>query len=289
DQSGIPYAVMGGIAASALGRDRWTHDVDLIVRAEDATDLLERYAADGFATEERDQDWLYKAFRQGVMIDLIFQVATGAVEEPITLDEEMCQRVRRVVFHGVDMPVLAPEDLAVIKALVHKEHRARHWFDALGLLAAGGIDWTYLLRRARRGPCRVLSLLLYARSDGIEVPSHAIKALLGQVPLDGERAADGTPAPAPAAAPALTAAPAEADPYLVARVLDRLARDSRTAELEVDVRLEQDAVVLTGCVATPERQAALDEVVHTVLPGRPVRNLTTAGPPPAGPRVERLP
>jgi hypothetical protein len=198
------------------------------------------------------------------MVDLIFEVGAG-VTEPIDFDEEMRARVREVTFEGVRMPVLSPEDLVVIKALVHKEHRARHWFDALGLIRAGGLDWEYLLRRARqRNPRRVLSLLLYAQSDGLEVPGRVVRALLTSIDLPGD------------------------DDYLLARVRERLAHDQRTAELEVDVELDDGTVVLTGTVATPERRAALADVAADVLPGRLIRNLTTVGPPPAGPRVERL-
>jgi len=264
ERSGLPYAVMGGIASSALGRERWTHDVDMFVRRQDARPLLRRYAEAGFDTEERDGAWLYKAWRDRVMVDLIFEVGGGAVD-PIAFDEEMRARVREVTFEGVRMPVLSPEDLVVIKALVHKEHRARHWFDALGLIRAGGLDWEYLLRRAKqRNPRRVLSLLLYAQSDGLEVPDRVVRTLLACLDLPGD------------------------EDYQVARVQERLAHDPRTAELEVGVSLEDGAVVLTGTVATPERQAALAEVVSDVLPGRRVRNRTTVGPSPAGPRVERL-
>lgn len=264
ERSGLPYAVMGGIAASALGRDRWTHDVDMFVRRQDARALLRRYAEAGFDVEVRDEAWLYKAWRDQVMVDLIFEVGAG-VTEPIDFDEEMRARVREVTFEGVRMPVLSPEDLVVIKALVHKEHRARHWFDALGLIRAGGLDWEYLLRRAReRNPRRVLSLLLYAQSDGLEVPDRVVRALLACLELPGN------------------------DEYLLARVQERLAQDQRTAELEVDVCFDDGAVVLSGTVATPERRAALVDVVADVLPGRPIHNRIEVGPPPAGPRVERL-
>jgi hypothetical protein len=198
------------------------------------------------------------------MVDLIFEVSSDAAD-PIDFDEGMRARVREVTFEGVRIPVLSPEDLVVIKAVVHKEHRARHWFDALGLIRAGGLDWEYLLRRARqRDSRRVLSLLLYAQSDGLEVPDRVVRALWAC--LD-----------------------APCDDYLMAQVQERLAYDQRTAELEIDVRLEDGTVVLAGMVATPERKAALQEVVADVLPGRPVENLITVGAPPAGPRVERLP
>jgi predicted nucleotidyltransferase len=265
ERSSVPYAVMGGIASSALGRDRWTHDVDVFVRRQDAGQLLRRYAEAGFDVEQRDEAWLYKAWRDQVMVDLIFEVNSGSTE-PIDFDDEMRARVQEVTFEGVRLPVLSPEDLVVIKAVVHKEHRARHWFDALGLIGAGGLDWEYLLRRARqRSPRRVLSLLLYAQSDGLEVPDRVVRALWAclETPCD--------------------------DDYLVAQVQAQLARDQRTAELEIDVRLEDGTVVLAGTVATPERKAALQEIVADVLPVSPIENLITVGTPPAGPRVERLP
>jgi hypothetical protein len=40
------------------------------------------------------------------------------------------------------------------------------------------LDWDYLLKRARRGPRRVLGLLLYAQSLDLLVPDKAIKSLI---------------------------------------------------------------------------------------------------------------
>jgi len=36
EAAGLPYLLMGGIAAACHGRPRWTHDVDLLVRPTDA-------------------------------------------------------------------------------------------------------------------------------------------------------------------------------------------------------------------------------------------------------------
>jgi hypothetical protein len=66
----------------------------------------------------------------------------------IVLDDEMLSRVRRASFGDLQLNVLGPEDLLVIKAIVHREHRQRHWFDALALVETGELDWPYLLQRA---------------------------------------------------------------------------------------------------------------------------------------------
>ena len=265
--SGLPHAFMGGIASTALGRPRWTHDVDLLVRRDDARPLLERFAAAGFDTEEADQSWLYKAVKDGVLVDVIFSSEGG-----IELDDEMAARAQPGDFNGHRLTVLAPEDLVVIKALVHREYRGRHWFDALALVERGGLDWEYLVRRAAVEPARVASLLLYARSLRLDVPDEVVDALLEE---DRRGRAPATEEP---------------PEYLVARAKEALAGDPRTAELELDVAVEGELLVVTGTVATPDRQGAVAKVVGEALPGHPVRNLTTVGgDPEAAPVVERLP
>ena len=73
--------------------------------------------------------------------------------------------------------VLGPEDLVVTKALAHGEETAHYWWDALAIIAGHELDWDYLLRRARRGPRRVLSLLLYAQSTDLAVPDPVVHEL----------------------------------------------------------------------------------------------------------------
>lgn len=173
---GVPYAAMGGIASSVLGRDRWTHDIDLFVAAGDASRALDALAEAGFRTQQTNGNWLFKAIKQGVLVDLLFKS-----KGDLTFDSEMQKRVRAGDFKGQPLDVLAAEDLVVIKAIVHDEDTPRHWHDALGVIAAGGLDWDYLLHRARHGPRRVLSLLMYALSVDLLVPEQAIRTLFDRI------------------------------------------------------------------------------------------------------------
>lgn len=147
--------VMGGIASAIHGRPRWTHDIDLFVRPEHARLLLEAFAKAGFVTAEEDSYWLFKAWWDGVLIDVIFRS-----HGDIYLDDEMEARAADRMFHGRRLKVITPEDLLVIKAVVHAEYSPRHWHDALALVSRCDLDWDYVLERARHGPRRVLSLLL---------------------------------------------------------------------------------------------------------------------------------
>jgi hypothetical protein len=176
DREHVPYAAMGGIASSVVGRARWTHDIDLLVAPDDATRALAALADAGFRTQRTNENWLYKGMKEGVLVDLLFR-AKG----DITFDEDMRARSGVAEFKGQALRVLPPEDLLVIKALVHDEDTPRHWHDALGIIAANELDWEYLLRRATHGARRVLSLLLYAESIDLLVSHAAIRTLFDRI------------------------------------------------------------------------------------------------------------
>lgn len=184
DEAGVDYLFMGGIASACLGRPRFTHDIDVFVRPQDARRAMDALAAAGFDTEETYAEWLYKGFKHGQMVDLIFR-STG----DIYLDDEMLERAPTTPFLGRDVRIVPPEDLIVIKAVVHNEHMPRHWHDALALIAVADIDWDYLVRRARKGVRRVLALLLYAQSIDLVVPWGPVRELFALI--DDPHASEG--------------------------------------------------------------------------------------------------
>ena len=172
DDADLPFAVVGGVASAGYGRARWTKDIDVFCRPEDADAVLDALAADGFDVERTNPAWIYKAFRDGVQVDVIFKGKGG-----IFFDERMAERVQTVTLVGVELPAISPEDLVVLKALSHDEESPRHWHDALGVLASADLDWDYLVERARLGPNRVLALLHYSLSVDVPVPASAINQL----------------------------------------------------------------------------------------------------------------
>jgi hypothetical protein len=181
DEAGLSHVVFGSLATVSLGRPRPLEpheDIDLLIRPPDATAAMETMRAAGFILGEEDPSWIHKAKRLGVTVDLIHRAG-----RQVHLDDEMLRRAvpRRVL--GVPVRLMPPEDLAVIKAVLHEEARQADWFDALALIRRPDLDWDYLVRRARgHGVQRILSLLLYARSDGVAVPGRAVEALVETVP-----------------------------------------------------------------------------------------------------------
>jgi predicted nucleotidyltransferase len=179
EKADIPYGALGGVASAILGRPRWTHDADLFVRPVDASTTLDALADAGFATQRTNPNWLFKAVKDGVLVDILFRCRGD-----IYLDDEMISRLVPGEFQGIRLKTIPPEDLLVIKAIIHDEETPRHWSDALALIAAGNLDWDYVLERSRHGARRVLSLLIYAESKDVVVPDSVIKALFERVYMD---------------------------------------------------------------------------------------------------------
>jgi len=143
DAKDIPYLLMGGIPSESMGRPRGTNDIDIFVRPESARLTLQALEADGFRTEETDTRWLFKGFKDEIMVDVIFR-STG----DIYLDEEMLSRTKIIDFRGCAVRAIAPEDLLIIKAMTADEHMPHHWHHALAVITGSELDWDYLVSRA---------------------------------------------------------------------------------------------------------------------------------------------
>jgi predicted nucleotidyltransferase len=186
----VTFLVMGGIASAAFGRPRATWDIDLFVRMSDVERALEALRARGFETEVVYEHWLSKAKRDEVTVDMI-----GRSTPDILLDDEMLARAVTREYQGRRLTLVPPEDLVVMKALAASEDTPRYWYDALGVIGHTELDYDYLIRRARAsGARRVLSLLLYAWSNDLVVPTDVLRTLFELVTMSR-----ATPRPAAAA------------------------------------------------------------------------------------------
>lgn len=172
-EAGIQFLLIGGVGSCVFGRDRGTQDIDVFVRPESAENALSALAARGFRTKKEYEHWLYKAWKDDVLVDVIFRSSRD-----ILLDQEMLDRARTVTFRGREVPVAPPEDLVVMKAVAASEDTPRYWYDAIAMIGQTELDWDYLIARARqRGARRILSLLLFADSVDLVVPPEPIEAL----------------------------------------------------------------------------------------------------------------
>jgi hypothetical protein len=178
-RSGCPYLVIGSLATGFYIGNDWnpSHDIDFFIPRARAESMLAEFEGAGFSSYRKDERWLFKVARPNVTIDLIF-LASYSIE----LDEELMHRSAAANFKGVELRIAAPEDLIVMKAIADSPDFRGNWYESLGLVERGGIDWDYLEHRSlTNGPERLLAFLLYARTAGVEIPERTVKVLAGEV------------------------------------------------------------------------------------------------------------
>ena len=112
----IPYALGGGYATWARGGPEPEHDVDFLVAEADAERAARALTEQGLRVEQPPEDWLFKVFSDGAMVDVLFRVAGDSVESPLL------ERAEEVEVASVRMPVLSATDLLVSKMRALSEH-----------------------------------------------------------------------------------------------------------------------------------------------------------------------
>jgi hypothetical protein len=115
-EAGVPFLLGGGLACWARGGPETDHDLDFMVREEDAERALETLVDAGMRPERPPEAWLFKAYDGDVLVDLIFRPASGPV------DDEMFSRSELLEVDAVAMDVLSLEDVMVTKLLALGEH-----------------------------------------------------------------------------------------------------------------------------------------------------------------------
>lgn len=270
EEKNIPYALIGGIAVKELGRPRITHDIDIFVKPDDAEYVLEILKESGFETERRDPFWLFKAWRDEVLVDVIFRSCGD-----IYFEEEVREHVRRIPYHGKFVNAISPEDFIVIKSAAHQEDNPHHWHDALAVLTQGNLDWDYLLKRARHSPRRVLSLLIYAQSNDIAIPNDLIQKLFKSVFDHQTYTPEAVTHPYSKEKFKLDHAFSdEKEPtiYTKGRIMEALSSDERIADNDIKVVVSESSIVVKGEVYTNEQRDAISEVVLKLEPAMELKN-----------------
>jgi hypothetical protein len=143
----IPYILAGGVATWARGGPETVHDLDFVIKPEDAERALERLAATGMRPERPPEQWLYKVFDGDVMIDLIFAPAG------LEVTDEVIERSEELEVFAVQMRVMTPEDILVTKLSAMTEHTLN--FESCLEVARSlreQIDWREVRGRTRESP-----------------------------------------------------------------------------------------------------------------------------------------
>ena len=112
----VPFLLGGSLATWARGGPETSHDLDLMVKPEDADRALEALEKAGMKPERPPEDWLLKAHDGEVLVDLIFRPVGHDV------DDGFFDRGDELEVNAVAMQVMALEDIFVTKLLALGEH-----------------------------------------------------------------------------------------------------------------------------------------------------------------------
>jgi hypothetical protein len=145
----IPFALAGGLAAYARGGPGSDHDVDFVVRPDDAARALDVLAGAGFRCEQPPEGWLYKVYDdENSMIDLIF-----APNNNSDASAELIEHADELEVYAIQIPVLSATDVLLTKLLALKEHEVDYepLIEVTRALREQ-IDWAYLRRKTEQSP-----------------------------------------------------------------------------------------------------------------------------------------
>jgi Uncharacterised nucleotidyltransferase len=147
-EAGVPFVLGGGLSAWARGGPRSEHDVDFLLKPEDAETARAAFEAAGWRTEKPPEGWLYKTWHDnGALVDLIFNPASG----PIT--DELIERSPEAEVMALRVHVSTLEDVMVAKLLALTEQEpdfsaALEWARAL----REQIEWDDVRARTEASP-----------------------------------------------------------------------------------------------------------------------------------------
>jgi hypothetical protein len=145
--AGVQFMLGGSMAAWARGGPEPDNDLDLMVKPEHAEAALQALADAGMRVERPPEEWLFKAWQDEVMIDLIF------CPSGLELTDDVFARAEQISVMAVGTPVMALEDALVTMLYALDEHA----LDYSRLLAIARalreqIDWPSLRRRTSASP-----------------------------------------------------------------------------------------------------------------------------------------
>src|SRR3954468_15940176 len=141
-RAGVPFLVGGSLASWARGGPETRHDLDLMLKEEDVERAVAALEEAGMRFEDPPEEWLVKVWDGDTLIDLIFHPKGTPV------DDAVIERGEVMSVLGMEMRVMALEDVLVTKLMALTEHSLR--YESLLAIARAlreRVDWDHVRAR----------------------------------------------------------------------------------------------------------------------------------------------
>jgi putative nucleotidyltransferase-like protein len=146
-EADVPFLLGGSLASWARGGPETRHDLDLMIKPEDVDTAIQALQAAGLRPEDPPEEWLVKAWDGDVLVDLIF------APKGMAMTDEVLSRGEVLSVLGMEMRVMALEDVLVTKLMALSEHSLR--YESLLPIARAlreKVDWDDVRARTSESP-----------------------------------------------------------------------------------------------------------------------------------------
>ena len=138
----VPALLGGSLAIWARGGPETKHDLDFMVKPEDAERALEALESVGMKPEKPPEGWLYKAWDGDILVDIIFE------PRGLEMTDEVFERADTREVLAISVGLMALEDVFATKLMSFDEHTCD--YKSVLLMARSlreQIDWEHLRER----------------------------------------------------------------------------------------------------------------------------------------------
>jgi len=146
-EANIPALLAGSLAVWARGGPEARHDLDFVVKPEDAERALQALEDAGMKPERPPEGWLLKAWDGDVLVDVIYE------PRGLVVDDELMARAEEREVMAIGIRLMALEDVLVSKLMSLDEHSAD--YTQILLMARAlreQIEWDDLRARTSASP-----------------------------------------------------------------------------------------------------------------------------------------
>lgn len=255
----VPFACMGSLALWALGgpEPNLQQDLDFAICEEDVDEARDALAAAGLYIQQPPEDWLFKAWSDGVeeegsaLVDLIYRPAG------LVVTRERLRACEQRSLLAMTVPVIGATDLLVTK--IHSLTEQSADFSSTLTFARSlreQVDRTDLEQRIADTPFGAAFLTLV---DGLGIaPGTSVTIVGGRGGKRAEsmrRRLDEEPAAS-----------------MLARLEQMIHEDSRSSTLDVRVTAGEGYIILKGEAANEHHREELTDVARELVPGVRIDN-----------------
>jgi nucleotidyltransferase AbiEii toxin of type IV toxin-antitoxin system len=169
-EADVPFLLAGSLAVWARGGPEARHDLDFVIKPEDADRALAVLADVGMRPEKPPEEWLHKAWDGDVLIDIIF------APRGLEVTDEVIERGDLLHVIGITIPVMSIEDVLATKLMALHEHE----LDYTSVLRIARsireqIDWPSLRTRTRGSPYALAFFVMCEELGVIPADAHGLR------------------------------------------------------------------------------------------------------------------